>query len=100
MSVENGSAAPAEVFPVSHFIREECAARGWDEAEFVRRFVNKFPDTRYISECIAEFVWHVDRPGLYLDLETERALSQVFGTDATFWGNIDRKWQAANVETN
>ena len=77
----------AEVFPPGEFIREELEARGWTQgvlAEVMGR-----PE-RMVSEVISG--------KRAITPETARGLSAAFGTDPTFWINLEGAYRLSKAE--
>jgi HTH-type transcriptional regulator/antitoxin HigA len=77
----------AEVFPPGEFIREELDARGWTQgvlAEVMGR-----PD-RMVSEIVSG--------KRAITPETAKGLAAAFGTDPTFWINLDGAYRLSKAE--
>jgi HTH-type transcriptional regulator/antitoxin HigA len=78
---------PAEVFPPGEFIRDELEARGWTQG--VLADVMGRPE-RVVSEIIS------GKRGI--TPETARGLSAAFGTDPTFWINLEGAYRLYKVQ--
>ena len=78
---------PAEVFPPGDFVREELEARGWTQ-EVLAEVMGR--PGRLISEIIAG--------KRAITPETARGLAAAFGTDATFWANLDAAYRVKQVK--
>lgn len=81
---------PAEVFPVSVFLREEMEARGWSEDDLL----NRMPGSRegnglWLDLIFAEFNLETRKD---MRLGDASPLAHAFGTSKEFWENLDEAY--------
>jgi len=76
---------PTEVFPPSHYIRQEMDKRGWGKLWILSRETGL---SRLTLELILE-----NHPAVPITPEIAAALGRAFGTCAERWLNFDRRWQ-------
>lgn len=75
-----GDRAPAEGFPPSVYIREECKARRWP--------VSTLPKRAGVLHHWIEAVL----TGSPMTPETAAGLERAFGVSAQYWLKLDRAW--------
>lgn len=73
---------PAEVFPPGDFIRDELAARGWDQSFFSERTKLPIPVIRSLLAGDKK-----------VTPEIATAIGRAFGTSADLWLKIDLAWR-------
>lgn len=81
------SRIPAEVFPPGEFVRDELEARGWTQSVLAE--VMGRPE-RVVCEVISG--------KRAITPETARGLSAAFGTDATFWMNLEGAYRLSKAK--
>lgn len=80
------SKAPAEVFPVGEYIREELTARGWTYADLAGRTGLSTQEVEDICAGIKPFL-----------AKHAAAVGRAFGTSATVWLNLNHTYLRRKV---
>jgi len=78
---------PAEVFPPGDFIREELEERGWSQSDLAR-ILGRAPST--VSKLLS------GKAGI--TPATARELSEVFGTSAEYWLNLESVYRLNSLD--
>lgn len=77
------------MFHPGTFLAEELAARGWSQAELVRRMDN----VRVSRNIVAGVL-----DGVYgISFALARGLAKALGTSAGFWLNLQTEWDIARL---
>lgn len=94
-STESPRPAPAEVFHVIDFIREEMDERNWPIWTLVRRMSVDQSDEALGRIKLALELLELREPDMLIGEEVAAGLARAFGTGQEIWLNMDKTWRNA-----